>query len=54
MQSIKTILQDANLKDLEAELVGMVKRLYESDWSTSKNSAILLIPEFYTGLSPNG
>lgn len=52
--SVQIILTDANLKDLEAELVGMIKRLYEADWSTSKNSAVLLIPFFYSGLTPNG
>jgi len=54
VESIKNILVDANLKELESEVCGMVKRLYEAEWTTSKNSAILLIPLFYSGVSATG
>ncbi len=40
IQSIQQILQDANLKDLEAEVVGMTKRLFEQEWVTGKISAV--------------
>lgn len=45
---------DANLKDLEAEVVGMTKRLFDQEWVTGKISAVLLVPVFYGGVSPNG
>lgn len=39
---------------MEAELVGMIKWLFEAEWTTSKNSALLLVPLFYDGVSPVG
>ena len=40
IKSIQTVLQEANLKDLEAEIVGMIKRLFEQEWITGKISSL--------------
>ena len=57
VKSIFKVLDDANsgnLKDLEAELVGMIKRLSDAEWSTSKISAVMLMPAIYIWISPVG
>jgi len=51
VESMKVILGALKLKDVEADIVQLEKRLVSAEGYASKFSAIQLIPHVYAGLS---
>ncbi len=54
VKAIGNILSEMNPRDVEAELVSIVKKLSGHEWITSHISAILLTPCIYPHLSKGG
>lgn len=48
---IKRIFSVIKVKELEGEVIGMIRRLMNGDWFTSKLSAATLIPSVFLHVS---
>lgn len=51
VESIKKLVHEVKAKNIENDLMAMIKRLMEGDWFTSRISAVKLIPSFFPHFS---
>jgi hypothetical protein len=52
-ESFQNILAHLPIKEVETEMMGIIKRLMNGDWYTSKIPAIEMIPTCYPHVSPS-